>query len=210
METGPVLVYKLANSFARMTLEAYKDELGENGLNALINFAELYQFVDNLPLNNLEQEIPFDNYSAIHNALVSIYGERTANNLSYRAGQRMYNNELHRYGALGGLSSEEFQALGVEERVELALHALVKMLNYLSNQDATLQKDGDRWFVVVNHCPVCWGLATDIPICDLTRGLIKANLTESAGGKSILVEQDQSCSTGDEACRFVISGNVNR
>ncbi len=209
METEPVLVYKLANSFARMTLEAYKDELGENGLNALINFAELYQFINNLPFNNLEQEVTFNDYSAIHNALVSIYGDRTANNISYRAGHRMYTSELHRYGALGGLSSEEFQVLNIEERVELGLHALVKIINYLSNQDAALQKDGDRWFIIVNHCPVCWGLATSIPICDLTRGLIKANLTEAVKEKTFMVEQDQSCSTGDAVCRFVIFYNVN-
>ena len=209
MDTEPVAVHELANSFARMTLEAYKDELGENGLNALINFAELYQYVDNLPLNNLEQEVTFDHYSAIQNALLSIYGERTSNSISFRAGQRMYTRDLRRYGALGGLSSDEFQALIVEARTELALHALVKMLNYLGNQAATLQKDGGRWFIAVNQCPVCWGLATNIPICDLTRGLIAANLEEAVMEKSFTVEQDQSCSSGDAFCRFVITDNVN-
>ena len=205
METEPLPAFKLANCFARMTLKAYQQEIGVNGLNVLLNFAELYQMVDNLPLNNNEHEISFQHYSGILGALIAIYGVRTANNFSFRAGQRMYSNDLHRYGALGGLASSEFHRLMPDQRIDLSLHALIRVLNLLSNQNGVVRKRQGRWYIVVHNCPVCWGQSTEVAVCELTRGVISAVLEEAAIEIPCLVEQTQSHSAGDKACLFVIS-----
>jgi len=208
METEPLPAFKLANSFMRMTLEAFQDELGENGLNVLLNYAELYYLVDNMPLNNLEHEISFKHYSAIQAALVAIYGVRTANTFSFRAGRTLYEKGLNRYGALGGLTSNQFQALPELERVELSLYALAKVLNSLSNQNAVVRKRLDRWYLIFNNCPVCWGLSTDEPICSISRGIITATLETAANESDFVVEQAQSHSAGDQACIFGITKNT--
>ena len=57
------------NRFARITILAMEEVMGKNGLNAILNMANLQRLIDNYPPEDLERQFDFADYSALHAAL---------------------------------------------------------------------------------------------------------------------------------------------
>ena len=51
--------YYYPNKFARITLDAMQEVMGENGLKAILNLAGLPNLIGNFPPDNLEKEFDF-------------------------------------------------------------------------------------------------------------------------------------------------------
>ena len=49
MEQIPKSGYYYANKIVRLSLKAFEEVMGKNGLNAILNLAHLPQLIDNLP-----------------------------------------------------------------------------------------------------------------------------------------------------------------
>jgi len=58
--------YFYANKFTRITLEAYEEVMGKNGLNAILNLAGLSRLIDNYPPDNLDRQFDFADFTALH------------------------------------------------------------------------------------------------------------------------------------------------
>ena len=76
MELIPKSGFYYPNRFALITLEALEEVMGKNGLNAILNMAQLSDLIDNYPSANLERQFDFSNYSMINVALEEMYGPR--------------------------------------------------------------------------------------------------------------------------------------
>jgi len=78
--------YYYPNKFARITIEAMEEVMGENGLKAILNLAGLSHLIGNYPLDNLEKEFDFADFTALNIALEERYGPRGGRGLALRAG----------------------------------------------------------------------------------------------------------------------------
>jgi hypothetical protein len=76
MEHIPKSGFYYANKFTRISLHAYEEVMGKNGLNAILNLAGLSNLIDNPPPDNLEREFDFADFTAIHIGLEEMYGPR--------------------------------------------------------------------------------------------------------------------------------------
>ncbi len=76
MESIPKSGFYYPNKFALITINALEDVMGKNGLNAILNLANLGNLIDNLPDDNLHKEFDFSDFSAINQALEEMYGPR--------------------------------------------------------------------------------------------------------------------------------------
>jgi predicted hydrocarbon binding protein len=56
------------NRIARIYLQAMEEVMGKNGLNAILNMANLQNLVDNYPPENLDRAFDFADYSALAGA----------------------------------------------------------------------------------------------------------------------------------------------
>ena len=75
------------NRFGLITLQALEEVMGKNGLNAILNLAQLSSLIDNYPPPNLEKAFDFSDYSMVNLALEEMYGPRGGRGPSrYRAG----------------------------------------------------------------------------------------------------------------------------
>ena len=100
--------YYYPNKFARITLDAMQEVMGENGLNAILNLAGLSEYIGNFPPDNLEKEYDFADYTALNIALEEMYGPRGGRGLALRAGRATFAQGLRAFGALAGVGGLAF------------------------------------------------------------------------------------------------------
>ena len=99
MEPIPPSGLYYPNKFALITLDAFEQVMGKNGLNAILNLAHLSQLIDNYPPDNLNKEFDFAYYTAINIALEEMYGPRGGRGLALRAGRALFADALRNFGA---------------------------------------------------------------------------------------------------------------
>ena len=198
--------FRLTNAFVKMSLDAYRAELGENGLNVLFNYAGLYHFIDDPIPDNFEQGMHFNEFSAIQSAALAVYGERAFKILSWRIGSQLFTNHLQFLIPLKSvLQSKDFETLPKDQKIELSLLALAKVLNRLSDQEIEVKKrEGTRLFIV-NSCAVCWEQSVYTPNCFFTDGIISACLHYLQEDIIIGNKQVKSRAAGSQSCIFEIN-----
>ena len=76
MEPIPKAGLYYPNKIGRIAMMALEEVMGKNGVNAILNMANLQSHIDNLPANNLERQFDFADFSVINGALEEMYGPR--------------------------------------------------------------------------------------------------------------------------------------
>jgi hypothetical protein len=76
MEPIPKAGYYYANKIARITILALENVMGRNGVNAILNLANLHSLVGNYPPDNLDRQFDFADFSSINVALEEMFGAR--------------------------------------------------------------------------------------------------------------------------------------
>lgn len=204
MEKIPKSGLYYANKFTRISLLALEDVMGKNGVNAILNLANLQELVDNYPPDNLDREFDFADFSSIMGALEELYGPRGGRGLALRAGRATFANALKNFGALAGVGDLAFKVLPLSTKMRIGLPAMAKIFSQTSDQLSTVQEKEDHYLYTIHRCPVCWGRHTDKPACFIANGLLQESLKWVSGGSEFKVSQITAKSTGDETCDFLI------
>ena len=205
MEQIPKSGYYYANKFARITLMAYEDVMGKNGLNAILNLAGLSNLIDNYPPDNLEREFDFADFTAIHIGLEDMYGPRGGRGLALRAGRATFNDGLKSFGALAGVGDLAFKVLPLQAKIRIGLPAVAKIFSQITDQYSTVEEADDSFIWTIHRCPICWTRqGADKPVCYISTGLLQAMLTWVSGGLEFRVNESKCCAIGDKVCEFVI------
>jgi hypothetical protein len=102
MKIIPESGYYNSNKFARIFIESIKEITGKNGVNTILNFANLSSLVDNYPPDNLDRAFDFAHFSMINQALEEIYGTRGGRGLALRVGRTTFDDVLKDYGGIKG------------------------------------------------------------------------------------------------------------
>lgn len=193
-----------SNKSARITILAIEEVMGKNGLNAILNLANLSHLIDNYPPNNLEREFDFSDISSIMGALEEMYGPRGGRGLALRAGRATFTNALRNFGALVGVGDLAFKVLPLSAKLRICAPAMAKIFSQTSDQYTTVEDKGDHLLYIIHKCPVCWGRKTDKPACFVASGLIMEGLKWVSGGKNFKIIQTTARSVGDPTCDFMI------
>lgn len=193
-----------SNKSARITILAIEEVMGKNGLNAILNLANLSHLIDNYPPNNLEREFDFSDISSIMGALEEMYGPRGGRGLALRAGRATFTNALRNFGALVGVGDLAFKVLPLSAKLRIGAPAMAKIFSQTSDQYTTVEDKGDHLLYIIHKCPVCWGRKTDKPACFVASGLIMEGLKWVSGGKNFKIIQTTARSVGDPTCDFMI------
>ncbi len=205
MELIPKSGFYYANRFARITLQAYEEVMGKNGINAILNLAGLSNLIDNYPPDNLEREFDFADFTAIHMGLEEMYGPRGGRGLALRAGRATFNDALKNFGAMAGINDLAFKALPTQTKIHIGLLALAKIFSQITDQVSTVDETNDAFIWTIQRCPICWTRKNaDKPVCNFSTGLLLATLTWVSDGSEFQVNESKCCATGDTVCEFVI------
>ena len=194
-----------ANKITRITIEALEDVMGKNGLNAILNLANLPNLIDNYPPDNLEREFDFADFSAIQLALEEMYGPRGGRGLALRAGRAAFDGALKNFGALAGVGDLAFKVLPLHAKMRIGLPAMAKIFSQTSDQLSTVEEHDNEFIYTIHRCPVCWGRkGADRPVCYVATGLLQSGLKWVSGGLEFRVNEQHCVAMGDPVCDFVI------
>jgi predicted hydrocarbon binding protein len=192
------------NKFARISILALEEVMGKNGLNAILNLANLSHLIDNYPPDNLERQFDFADFSAIQGALEELYGPRGGRGLALRTGRATFVDALKNFGALAGVGDLAFKVLPLPSKLRMGLPAMAKIFSTTSDQLSTVVEKEDHYVYTIHQCPVCWGRKTDKPACFIATGLLVASMKWLSGGNEFKITQVTAKSTGDPTCDFFI------
>ena len=205
MEPNEKSGYYYANKFALIILEALEEIMGKNGLNAILNLANLSDLIDNYPPDNLSKEFDFADVSAINQALEEMYGPRGGRGLALRAGRATFDDALRNFGALAGAGDLAFKVLPLQAKLRIGLPAMARIFSQVSDQHSTVEEVDDNFIYTIHRCPICWDRsALDKPVCFIAVGLLQEALKWVSGGSEFRVNESKCVAVGDEVCEFVI------
>jgi predicted hydrocarbon binding protein len=197
--------YYNSNKFARIFLESIKEITGKNGLNTILNYANLPELIDNYPPDNLERAFDFAHFSMINQALEEIYGVRGGRGLALRIGKTTFDDALKDYGSMAGVEDLEFRVLPLQKKIYLGLEAMANLFSENSDQISTFTEIEKAYQYSIHRCPICWGRKeTDRPVCYYMIGMIQEGLRWVSGGKEFSVTETECIALGDPSCTFII------
>ena len=192
------------NKFGRIMILSLEDVMGRNGVNAILNLANLPNLMENLPPDNLEKAFDFADVSAITGALEEMYGPRGGRGLALRAGRATFSDALRNFGALAGVGDLAFKVLPLHAKLRIGLPAMAKIFSQISDQYSTVEEKDDHLVYTIHRCPVCYGRHTDKPDCYIATGLLQESLKWVSGGSEFRVNESKCIAMGDQTCEFIV------
>jgi len=205
MEPNEKSGYYYTNKLALNMLEALEEFIGKNGLNAILNLANLPELIDNYPPDNLSKEFDFADVSAINQAIEEMYGLRGGRGLALKSGRATFDNALRNFGALAGAGDLAFKELPLQAKLRIGIPTLARIFTHVSDQYSTVDEVDEYFIYNIQRCPICWGRSElDKPVCFNTVGLLQEALKWISGGSEFRVNESKCVAVGDEVCEFVI------
>ena len=197
--------YYNSNKFARIFIESIREITGKNGVNTILNYANMSSLVDNYPPDNLDRAFDFAHFSMINQALEEIYGKRGGRGLALRVGRTTFDDVLKDYGALAGVGDLAFRVLPLQTKIWIGVQAMARIFSEKSDQISSVEDIDDMYLYTIRQCPVCWGReGEDRPVCFYMVGLLQEGLHWVSGGKEFRVDESKCIALGDDVCEFVI------
>lgn len=198
--------YCNTNTFALVTLKAFEEINGRNGVNAILRHANLPDLINNYPPHDREKVFDFADYSAIMQSLEEIYGRRGGRVFALRAGRATFNELLATYGGLVGVSDLAFRLIPLKIKLRIGINAMAKVFNMVSDQETVVYERPKFFYYVVKRCPVCWSRSGEnLPVCFSQVGLLKEGLHWVSNGLEFDIKEIQCRAMGHQECAFEIN-----
>lgn len=192
------------NKLGRIILLAMEEVIGRNGLNAVLNQANLSYLINNNPPNDAEMGVKFEEISRIQAVLEEIYGPRGGRGVALRAGRACFKYGLREFGPTMGFTDLAFRLLPLDEKLRSGAKILTDIFNQFPDQKMVIREEEDRYLWEIDLCPLCWQRQTDAPVCHLLIGLLQEALYWVSGGKFYNIEEVKCTAMGEPACVIVV------
>lgn len=204
--------YYYPNKMGRIFLMALEDVMGQNGLYAVLRLANLENYIENLPPDNLEKQFDFAEIAALLEALDQMYGIRGGRGLALRAGRALFANGLRNFGALAGVGDLAFKVLPLEVKLRVGIPAIAKIFNTFSDQISNAYEHETYYLYTLERCSMCYGRKSKKPCCHIAVGILQEAMKWVSGGQEFKVEIESCIACGSDIGRLriykqPISGN---
>ena len=178
--------------------------MGGNGVAAALRLAKLEHLIGNYPPDTLDRDFSFEDFAAVNQAIVEMYGPQGARGLCVRAGRASLRHAVAESGLMAILPDPAFQLLPVGARVKVGLNTLAEVLSKLSYQEGKLEERAGDLVCVVETCPECWGQISHEAICHGTNGMLQEALRWLTDTEAYGVTEVECVARGDSVCAFLI------
>lgn len=195
------------NRFTRWLLLAMEEVMGKQGLEVVLEQADLLAWAAQPPPDTLVRAVDFAEIAALSEALEAVYGARGGRGLALRIGRATAAGGLKHFGAFAGLGDARFQALPLPERERLGLEALAHVFSHFTDQHTTLATRDDAYELVVDESPMAWERRSEKPVCHALAGMFQEILLYATGGYEFHIHETACRAAGSAACVFRVSKN---
>jgi len=191
------------NNMGRYVFIALEELLGRNGLNAVLNLANLSHFINNYPPNNMEKKFPFSSYAAVNQAIEDFYGVRGSKGLMLRCGKLTMTHALAMYTAFAGIGNLGMRLMPQSMKVKITLTVIAQTFRTISDQISKVTEEPEAYIFENETCSMCWHRTSSQPCCHIATGVLIEAL-HWATGKNYRVTEEACMAMGAPTCRFVI------
>ncbi len=140
-----VTEYYYPNKMVRIILLAMEEVMGRNGVNAVLNLAQMKRLVNNFPPNNFDRQITFTELGSLMQSLDIMYGPRGGRGLALRAGRACFKYGLKEFGPVLGIADLAFRLLPLPMKLKVGADVLCETFNKFSDQQVRLTEHEDRF-----------------------------------------------------------------
>jgi len=196
--------YFYPNKMGRIILLAMEEEMGRNGVNAILNLARLQHRIDSYPPNNFAREFAFDEVGQIFQAVDEMYGSRAGRGLARRVGQTCFKMGVGDFGPILSLSDLVFRILPMRMKLLIGFEVLAQTLNRFTDQVVRVDEDDRYYRWIFERCGICWGRRSDSPCCHLAVGILEEEVYWISGGGRFYIEEVSCIAAGDDRCTILI------
>lgn len=198
----PLSGFYLTNRLGRMVLDALEENIGRNGLNALLNLTGAGHFIQAPPPDDLEFGFDLAQVSNLNRALETIYGLRGARGLALRSGRALFDRIQDGFELPTGLNDLAFRMLPLQTRLRIGVPALARTLTQHSDQICRVLDKGQYYDFSVDRCANCWGHQAGQPVCFMVVGLLQEAMSVFSRGQEFRVVQTECRAMGAATCVF--------
>lgn len=193
------------NKIGRLCFMSLEEVMGQNGVKALLRLAELDQYLDAYPPNDLKREFPFEAISQYSVALGTMYGQRGARGLELRAGRVAFSLGLKEFGPLLGMADLALKLMPITMKLKIVLNATAQTFDRFSDQSSHVEEERGKFIYHITRCSNCITRSDPGPVFYIARGIIEEATSWVSGGRHFAVEQCSCMAQGAPSCSFNIS-----
>ena len=196
--------WRFTNALMRQAIMAIGQVMGQRGLRIVLRQARLERYVDELPPDDLEQDVSTVDYAALNQAVEEFYG-RAGKGMLQRIGRASFRYGVEEQATLMGVAGAAIKLMPQKTRIKFILTQMAKSLMDV-NQDTSIEvQETPQGFVFADYtCGVCCCRKAEHPICHLYIGSI-SEAVKWATGQEYEVREIECRATGAEACRFLVT-----
>jgi hypothetical protein len=191
------------NKIGRLCFLSLEEVMGRNGVKALLRLANLPQFMEEYPPNDLKKEFPFEAIAATEDALNTMYGPRGARGLELRAGRVAFTLGLKEFGPLLGMADLALKLMPVTMKLKIVLNATAQTFDRFSDQSSHVEEERNKFIYHITRDPS--SLREDPGLnFFIARGILEEATAWVSGGRRFSVEQVSSIALGAPSTAFDI------
>jgi hypothetical protein len=187
----------ISNAQMRAALQVVGELLGRNGHNAVLRLAGLERYIDQLPPDNDQLDIPRGDVSTLFAGIVSMFGDQGARGVFRRWGHAFAVQRARRRFALR-LLRPALRLFPPERSVRLVLERLLHHIDLArEDQPPALEDRGDAYLLELTDCVYCYTSNQTQPTCPTVIGLLEG-LLRWATGHDFDVTEERSAAPGTQ------------
>jgi predicted hydrocarbon binding protein len=187
-------------------LSTLKDLMGDNGLVALLRYANIEELIGVMPPKNLDDGVDFADMSSIFQAVDEIYGIRGGHALLTRCGRSIFEAYRKNFAPLMKFLDQELTLVPHDKKIKYGIDFTLKLLTRTGTQKLTCLDAGDDLIYQIENNSACFGRPkTDHPVCHMTVGGIQGILRWVSSGEAHQVVEHLCAAKGDPYCEFHVS-----
>jgi predicted hydrocarbon binding protein len=190
---------------ARVVILALEEILGQGGITAASELANLSADAhDNSPRNQ-GQKFPITQLIHLQAGLESAYGFRAGRGLALRLGRASFKYGLREFGADLGLTDLAFRLLPLQKKIKTGCETLADLFN--THTDQRVRLEGDEKYISwhIQRCPLCLERQVEGQCCHFAVGLLQEALYWVSGGRYFEVKEMKCIACGDNECTILIN-----
>jgi predicted hydrocarbon binding protein len=196
--------YFYPNRMGRIILNSMRSELGPDQLPEVLRAAGQEQYLDRMPLGNLERQFPFETVSQLQVASEQIFGVRAGRQANYRIGRGTLGRGLKDFDPLLGIADLPLRLVPLGMKFRVGLDVFARVFNQFTDQVVKLSETETHHLWIIERCPVCWQRTSDEPCCQLAGGLLEEAIYWGTGGRRFRIEETDCVAAGSATCTFSI------
>ena len=187
-------------------LSTLKDILGDNGLVAVLRYANVDELIGVTPPTNLDDGVDFADMSSIFQAVEEIYGVRGGHALLTRCGRKTFEAYRENFAPLMSFLTLELKFVPHDKKVKHGVDFTLKLLTRTGTQKLTCLDSGEDLVYQIENNAACFGRPrTDHAVCHMTVGAIQGILHWASSGEDHQVVESLCAAKGDPYCEFHVS-----